>query len=299
MWRSVRLPDGSGVLLRGEELPGAYRVCAWESGGHREISVKPVIQWTEEDSLTPEELAAQNDGKSRKQLEHEEAERRERNQRKAAQRAKTRCRRFIKTEAFNQLLTITYRENQTDVELFKKHFKEWVRRMRAALGGQFRYCSGFEPQQRGAWHAHVTCHRLPEHVQHKGVKVPAWRLGTVIWRSIVGQDNGLVFVGGKTKTGLPRRQRMSCAQMAAYVSKYIIKHYELMPDESNRYSRSDGGVEGERYTYVLQDCANLTEAVDRALEWLTNTANVVSHRLDTAWGGRYWLVTEEQPPGPG
>lgn len=294
MWRIMRLPDGSGVVLRGEEVDGAYDVRVWESGGHREISVRPVMEWVEEDSITAQEILDRDAGKSQKQLDHEAAERKERQDRKNAQRAKTKCRRFIKTEAFDELLTITYRENQSDVVLFKKHFAEWLRRMKTALPG-FRYCAGFEPQKRGAWHAHVACKRLPEHAAYKGVKVKAWQLGTKIWREVVGKDNGLVFVGGKSKSGLPRRERMSCAKMAAYVSKYITKHYELVPEEKNRYSRSNGEVEGQRYVYRISGVASLTDALELAREWLTATANIVSHRLDTAFGGRYWLVTEEPP----
>lgn len=295
MWRSVKLPDGSGVLLRGEEVEGAYDVSVWESGGHREISVRPVMQWIEEDSLTVEEMNSRDDGKSQKQIDYEAEERRERAQRRNAQRAKTKCRRFIKTESFDELLTITYRENQGDVELFKRHFKEWVRRMRKALGGHFRYCAGFEPQTRGAWHAHVACMKLPQHAQHKGVKIPGWQLGTRVWRSIVGQDNGLVFVGGKTPHGLPRRQRMSCAKMAAYVSKYIVKHYDLVPDEKNRYSCSGGQVEGVKYRHTLTGCTSVSEALDKAREWLRAGDTIVSHRLDRAFGVRYWLVTELGP----
>lgn len=278
-------------------MDGAYDVRVWESGGHREISVRPVMDWVEEDSISAAEIAERDAGKSQKQLDHEAAERKERQGRKNAQRAKTKCRRFIKTECFDELLTITVRENITDVELFKAGFKEWVRRMKKALPG-FRYCAGFEPQQRGAWHAHVACKRLPQHANYRGVKIKAWQIGTRIWRDIMGKDNGLVFVGGKSKSGLPRRERMTCAKMAAYVSKYIVKHYELVPDEKNRYSRSDGSVEGQRYSYRLEGVQGVTGAVDRALEWLSNTANIVSHRLDTAWGGRYWLVTEEPPPAP-
>lgn len=281
--------------MKGEEVDGAYDVHVWESGGHREVSVRPVIQWTEEDSLTAEEMAAKDDGKSTKQLEHEAQERRERSLKVAAQRAKTRCRRFIKTEAFDEMLTITVRENVDDIDAFKAGFKEWVRRMKRALPG-FRYCAGFEPQKRGAWHAHVACHRLPQHADYKGVKIKAWQLGTKIWRDIMGKENGLVFVGGRDKFGRPRRERMSCARMAGYVSKYITKHYELLPDEKNRYSRSNGSVEGERYSHRLVGCLGFTEALERVREWMTDTCNIISHRLDTDWGGRYWLVTEEPPP---
>ena len=81
--------------------------------------------------------------------------------------------------------------------------------MKKALGGTFRYCTGFEPQQRGAWHMHVATHKLPQHVEYKGVKIEAWKLGTRIWRSIVGENNGLCFVGGKlARNGHKRRKNM-------------------------------------------------------------------------------------------
>lgn len=220
-------------------------------------------------------------------------ERRLRNLERNAKRAKTQCRRFIKAHGFEEMLTITYRDNQQDEALFKEHFAKWVRRMRKALGGTFDYCAGFEPQERGAWHAHVACHKLPKHAAYKGVKIEAWKLGTTIWRDVVGKtaegkDNGLVFVGGKPKWG-KRRQRMSVGKSAAYVSKYITKHYELMPEGKNRYSRSNGDVVGKPITMRLRGFT-LADLIGEAFMQFDGEV-VLSHsvnRFNDAW----WLATE-------
>jgi len=150
--------------------------------------------------------------------------------------------------------------------------------------------AGFEPQERGAWHAHVSCHKLPKHADFQGVKIPAWKLGTAVWRSIVGADNGLVFVGGKDRFGRPRRDRMSCAKMAAYVSKYITKHAELFPAEKNRYSASEGITVGRPYTVTFTGLVSAFDVLGVAFDCRPGES-IISHRAEA---GRdvYWLVTE-------
>jgi hypothetical protein len=215
------------------------------------------------------------------------------NQVRAARRAKLACKWFIVHAGFNEVLTLTYRENQTDEALAKKHHKEWVRRMRRALGGQFEYCTGFEPQQRGAWHMHVACHKLPKHVEYKGVKIQAWKLGTEIWRSIVGADNGLCYVGGKpAKWGSKRRKNMGLYKMANYVSKYITKHYDLMPDSVNRYSHSEGKpqIERDRVFFSAEDIGDL---IGTCFE-VPGGSTVVSHRFDRS--AEFWILATEAEP---
>jgi len=220
-------------------------------------------------------------------------EKRIKNLKRAAMRAKTQCRRFIKAHGLDEMLTLTYRDNQTDERLFKEHFAKWVRRMKAALGGDFVYCAGFEPQDRGAWHAHVACHKLPKHVMHKGVKIEAWKLGTRIWRDVVGptvdgKDGGLCFVGGKPKWG-KRRQRMSVGKNAAYVSKYIVKHFDLMPEGKNRYSRSNGDVVGKPVTVRMQG-KTMAEVIADAFMCFPGEV-VLSHRVGR-FGDSWYLATE-------
>ena len=292
---------GERVLLRGTVLEDTWEVLVKESNGHRELSFKNAVMWEDTGELCPPPFAVyiqQFEGQELAdrlaEREKELAEKREKQREKNAQRAKSKCRWIIKSQGLDELLTLTYRENQEDRALCKKHFETWVRRMKAALGGKFVYCASFERQERGAMHVHVACHKLPSHGLRKGQKIKAWKLGTEIWRSIIGEDNGLCFVGGKTRHGGQRRN-LSLAKLAAYVSKYIMKDYHDSPAETNRYSRSNGlsVPKARKMTF-----AGLTfgEMVELAFECADGDV-IVSHRVtrDQWSGGRYWLVTEPDP----
>ena len=242
----------NGMLFTGQRVENCWDVRTWSCNGVMERSARQVIDWTESElghaPLAWDEYIAQYDHDPAKQARYEAQhleeieEKRLKSLKKSASRAKTTCRRFIISKKFNEMLTLTYRENQPDRELCKKHFKEWVRRMKRALG-DLRYCASFEVQERGSMHVHIATHKLPVHAKYKGVKIQAWQLGTRIWRDIVGADNGLCFVGGRSKFGSPGRVKpLSLAKMANYVSKYILKDFELCQEEKNRYSRSNGEI---------------------------------------------------------
>lgn len=292
---------GERVLLRGTVLEDCWEVIVREANGHKELSFKNMVMWEDTGEVPPPETLdfpwcdaedrAAFDAAKAAELE----EKREKQREKNAQRAKSKCRWIIKSQGLNELLTLTYRENQQDRDLCKKHFKEWVRRMKAALGGKFIYCASFERQERGAMHVHVACHKLPSHGTRKGQKIKAWKLGTEIWRSIIGEDNGLCFVGGKTRHGGQRRN-LSLAKLAAYVSKYIMKDYRDAPLESNRYSRSNG-LEVPKAVKMSFQKLSFEEMVALAFHCADGDV-IVSHRVtrDRWSGGRYWLVTEPMSP---
>lgn len=292
-----------GIVFEGKRVEDAWDVTTWEKAGHREISVRQAVEWTEKrfDYVPFDPRSMKGEGyknaPTAKQLLEWAAEdasdaeaRREKSVKKSAQRAQTMCRRIIKAEGFNELLTITYRENQTDREVAKQHFEKWVRRMKAALGGDFRYCASFEKQERGAMHMHVACHKLPKHATHKGTKIEGWRLGTDVWRGIVGKDNGLVFVGGRKQKGLHKKAvTRSPAKMAQYVSKYIMKDYADSPGEKNRYSRSNGS-DVPKPSHLRLTNATLCEAIGAVFECADGDV-VVSHRMGH-FKDSYWLCTE-------
>ncbi|RST50545.1 hypothetical protein [Variovorax sp. DXTD-1] len=266
----------NGLLLRGEVIPDKWVIRTWECNGVMERSAVPYVGWEvvydhgfKQDGWVPGEgleygvlpTSSRLDSREvelaakRKIADAEEqAERDAQVLRKSASRSKTTARRGIIAERFNELMTLTYRRSQPDRALCKKHFKEWVRRMKRALGGEFRYVAAFERQERGSMHVHLACHRLSRHVLYGGVPIKSFELGTRIWRSIIGDDNGLCFVGGKDRFGRPRRGHMSLARMAAYVSKYILKDYEDVPSGENRFSRSIGAPKVEIETVVV-DCS--------------------------------------------
>lgn len=278
---------GEPIQLEGSYSAENWVVRVFEVNGHREISARNTIEWEEVPYAPVLDLFP--DQPSQQQLQDIE-DRRLNALKKSAKRAQTMCRRVIKAEGFNELLTLTYRENQADRDLCKRHFSIWSKRMKRALGN-FRYCASFEVQDRGAMHVHIATHKLPQHAHFKGVLIKAWQLGTKIWRSIVGDNNGLCFVGGKTKNGGHRRN-MSLGKMAAYVSKYIMKDYEDAPEESNRYSRSNGTNVPKPKTMHFTGMS-LAEIV--ALCFQCDDGDViVSHNVSQA-NGSYWLCTEPCP----
>lgn len=293
-----------GRLYEGKRVPDAWEVRVWEQAGHREISASNVIQWVEvgaAPSNLPEGLPPGSfvfDAAELAKLaerEKEDAEqRRLDNLRRNANRAKTACRRIIKAEQFDELLTLTYRDNQQDRTLCKKHFKEWVRRMKTHLGGTFRYCASFERQDRGAMHVHLAVHKLPQHAVHKGVKIKGWELGTAVWHTVVGKDNGLCFVGAKKRWSGEKRMPLGRARMAAYVSKYIMKDYADAEASSNRYSRSNGLPVVKPQVHVFSR-ATLAEVI--SLIFTMGEGDVIVDHNASEASGRYWLCTE-QPDRP-
>lgn len=302
-----------GVLYEERVVPGAWTFEGWRGAGHHELSTRPATTWVEVGPVDPamggglppgafvldkHERALAAERVERDVLE--EAERRRVYQMGNARRARTRCRRYIKASGFDEMLTLTYRVNQVCIVLCKQHFESWVRRMKRALGGQFQYCAAYERQKRGAWHVHVVCHKLPRHVDVKGVRIDAWKLGTKVWQSVVGEGGGLCFVGGRTRHGSPARRRVSCAQMAAYVSKYITKHYDDVPDGFKSYSHSKGLVEGEKYRFTVTGLgaeghagSSFADAIALGFDVPAGT-RIVSWRISPAdqERRRCWLVTE-------
>lgn len=294
---------GERMLFRGTVVEDSWEMYTRTANGHREVSFKNAVVWEDTGERAPDSHDVYMQGfegleAAERQAQHEKEleEKREKQREKNAQRAKTNCRWLIKSQGLNELLTITYRDNQKDRDLCKIHFKEWVRRMKAALGGKFVYVASFERQDREAMHVHVACHKLPSHGTRKGEKIKAWKLGTEIWRSIVGKDNGLCFVGGKTRNGGYRRN-LSLAKLAAYVSKYIMKDYHDAPLESNRYSRSNG-LKVPKAERTVFNGLSYKEMVELVFECADGDV-IVSHRVtrDRWSGGRYWLVTEPQTMG--
>lgn len=281
-----------GIAYEGKYSDSAFDVRVWECNGHREISAQRVVEWSE---IGPApDWSHLLDANPERDAE-DEAERKAKALKRNAGRAKTACRRFIKMMGFNEMATLTYRENQTDEALCKQHFRAWCRLMAKHVEG-FGYCAGYEEQKRGAWHVHAAIYKLPAKIVRKvrtpdggwrEVKLDGWRFGTAMWRSIVGKDNGLCFIGGKDQRG--RAARRSLAKMAAYVSKYILKHAESFPEGKQRYTHSKGDVlpksEVERFVGL-----SLAELIGRCF-WVDDGEIVVDHRVGR-FKDSYYLCTE-------
>lgn len=151
--------------------------------------------------------------------------------RNAAQRAKKRVRHLCKAMGADTLLTLTYRANQTDLDLCKKHLKEFNRRMLRTFP-DFRFVAGFERQKRGAWHVHMACLNDSIKTPVRGVKVKSYNVIRAIWRAVTGELEGNIDVSAKK-----RNSQRKCARIASYISKYITKEYEAGPDYKNRWTK--------------------------------------------------------------
>lgn len=198
--------------------------------GHAEAVIQRQVIWEEAGVLSPEAWAMYLDSQARHADERKEA-----NRERAARRAKTKVRRLVKVMGLDAMLTLTYRDNQQDLDLCKRHMKEFVRRMRRVLPG-FVYVAAFERQERGAWHVHMATHALPRELPaSNGVKVKSFNVVRAVWRSVVGD------LGGNIDQA--RRKRFSAqssGKLAAYISKYMLKAFADGDDWSNRYSASQG-----------------------------------------------------------
>lgn len=220
-------------IYEGKYSPDEFEVVYHDLGnGHHEASISKVVVWEHTGRMTEECYAMALEQWAKEDTPEARAEKEAANAERAARRAKTKVRRMCKVMGVDALLTLTYRANQTDLKLCKSHMKEFVRRVRRVVP-DFVYVAAFERQTRGAWHVHMAIHKLPFKLAWEGVKVNSYSVVRAIWRRVVGDLGGNIDEARKK-----RYSRKSPAQMASYISKYMLKAYEEGDKWSNRYSAS-------------------------------------------------------------
>ena len=205
---------------------------------------------------------------------------------RAARRAKSEVRRRCKAMGLDSMLTLTYRANQKDEALCKRHMEAFVKRVRKLIP-QFRYVAAFERQDRGAWHVHMAVHRVQSHFMDRGVRVKSFDLLRSIWRSVVGELGGNVDVQNKRKSA-----RKTVAQLAAYLSKYMTKAYAEGEEHSKRWTASrmklpEASRLCVRKLSLLQILQQLVE------EHAPEGTQIRTHLVD---GGRGFFMTVEPIP---
>ena len=267
-----------------------YEVITRDLGhGQREASISRSVHWEHEATMSDAAYALYLEEVARVHADPEwVAEREAANKERSARRAKTKVRRICKTMGVDALLTLTYRENMTDLDACKRHLKEFVRRIRRLVPG-FAYVAAFERQKRGAWHVHMAIHALPFTLPWAGVKVKSYGVIRAVWRAVVGDFGGNIDQARKK-----RHSRKTPAKIAAYISKYILKAFEDGEDHSNRYSSS---------TYSLPDAvrmrfqgANLADLIGLVYSELGTDGTLTNPWL-SQWGDRFFLTSEPDPGG--
>lgn len=283
------LKNVAGVWYESKPAPNEYEVRTYDLGnGHREAVISRPTIWEElpahQQRLFGDHWQAALD----RELAETAEERRLANLKRAARRAKTRLRRTVKVLGLDALLTLTYRENQQDLSLCKRHLKEFVRRIKCVLPG-FVYVAAFEPQKRGAWHVHMAIHALPRELPaSNGVRVKSFNVVRAIWRSVVGS------LGGNIDQARRKRfSRQSTGKLAGYLSKYMLKAFEDGDQWSNRYSGSQG-VEIPEAVRMRFVGASLAELIGLVFDEVAAGPADVTTWL-SRWGDLFYMSTESPP----
>lgn len=202
----------------------------------------------------------------------------------SANRARARVRRLCKVMAADCMLTLTYRENVTDLAVTKRHLKEYVRRVTRVIPG-FRAVCAFERQKRGAWHVHMAVERVPAALVRDGVRLKSFNVLRAIWRDVTRES------GGNVDLSQGANKRRSPARIAAYLSKYLMKAFSDGDKWSNRWTKF-GDVEAPK-PIKLGRFSSMIEAVQAVYSLVDSCATVVTQYLGK-WQDVFFLVVENQ-----
>ena len=278
------LPDPVlGRVAYGSYYDGVFRVKAHDLGnGHVEVSGVERTCWQELD-WTQAQIQDHLDMVADADID--EDEKRKRALAVASNRAKTRVRKLCKAMGADTLMTLTYKLNQADLDLCKKHLKEFVRRVRRLIP-DFRAVCGFEKQKRGAWHVHMATVKLPASLLRNGVKVKSWNVLRAVWLSVAKEFGGNVDVSAKK-----RNSQRSSARIASYISKYITKAFEEGDKWTNRWTRF-GDVEIPP-PVDLGEFKNVDDALRSAA--LIYMGGKVDTMHLSRWGDWFYFAFEGQP----
>lgn len=283
----IRIIDG--IAYRGTRSD-YLKVKAFDLGnGHLEITASRVIKWEEMqwDQIAMEDYLECLE--ARKLGPGYEEEKRARHAEQAARRAKKRVRLLCKAMGVDTLLTLTYKANQQDLALCKKHLKEFNRRMLRVMP-EFSFVAAFEQQDRGAWHVHIATRRIPLNLADRNrqaaVKLRSYEVIRRIWRSVVGDLGGNIDVSRRKF-----HSKKSAAQIASYIAKYIVKNFTDGEKWSNRWTKYGNGEVPPPVDLGL--VSTPLEAIELAYS-LAGGRRICVSRLDR-WSD-WFVLHAERPP---
>jgi len=295
------LPADHADVIVLESRPGTrFKVKAWESNGHVEYSARRETLWEEVDpgEVHIGKAVAAMENKRLQETSAERAERVRRNCMRSSGRARKVVRRTCKAMGATTLLTLTYRALETDLVRVKLDLKLFAQRMQR-LYPEFCFVAAFERQQRGAWHMHLACRKLPDLLPAKnGVKVRSFNVIRAVWRAVVKEREGNIDVSRRAQT------IHSAARIASYIAGYIAKDFSEGEKWSNRYAvyggAMDDGPDGRATLrirppkeLVLGFVDSAREAIETGFDLLLPGASVATTRFSRE-RGVFYLAAE--PP---
>lgn len=168
----------------------------------------------------------------------------------------------------DRMLTLTYRENKTDLEECWKDFQRFSRKCKKSYGERWRYVCVPEYQKRGAVHFHlaISGYFNVNHIR-------------AIWHSIVGKGMGNIDITSPSRAG---KNSWNPKCIAHYLAKYLTKT-ETVEFNQRRYSSGGQIPEPKKRIGWL----SLGVSVPQVLHDLVGTlshAPIVSYWESEEWG---------------
>lgn len=168
----------------------------------------------------------------------------EENKLRSLRRSKTSIRMKIIEGELDHFLTLTYRENQTDIDLAWQQWKQFIRLVQKKYP-TIKYLVILERQKRGAIHFHACINGF---LHANTVRA--------LWKKIVGEGN----IDLKR-----RRHNQSLHGLANYICKYLTKQYDEIEDFKNIYRCSRNIKIKQSKFYIPREFAYLRDKVIQQL----------------------------------
>ena len=123
------------------------------------------------------------------------AEDKEKNREKVLSRARKDLRRIINSniQKYSKFLTLTFKENITDLDFANNEFKKFIKRLNYHYGIKIKYSTVIEFQERGAIHYHCILYNLTQKVDVKELQ-GIWKQGFIKINAIDSVDNVGAYV---------------------------------------------------------------------------------------------------------
>ena len=177
----------------------------------------------------------------------------EENKERCSRRAKATVRRKAMAMRADRMLTLTYRDNQENIEMAWEHFSKFTRAMRKEYVS-FPHIVIPERQKRGAIHFHIALNKF--------YPVDALRR---IWQSVVGSGN----------IDIQKRKTKDTVKIASYMTKYLTKTFndpnELLAQLGAHRFRTSLGI----HIVTMVKTFTGDDISHRILLWLNETSGSI------------------------
>lgn len=198
-------------------------------------------------------------------------------------------------------VTLTYAENMTDTERLYDDFRKFWQKFRRKYGSDSKYLVAFEPQTRGAWHAHIVCCDCPAYIPN-GEIAEMWGHGfTKTERAGNIDDIGNYLIAYLVKLDGKKNMRLHLYPAGFHFLRYS---KGLCEAETRKYY---GGIEkfsdGEKYEKLYDYSRRFTtesgmEISLRVAEWREKEINLTNVEISSRQKEKKSKKIEKSVPLP-